>query len=63
MADPPTASVLEQELRAARAAIARQLELLRPPTTPAGAYGGRPENGALIAQLEGQLREIDHAPG
>jgi hypothetical protein len=51
---PRPVKPLRQELEEARASLTRQLEILRSPMRPARA----PNNRAIIAELQGQLREI-----
>ena len=53
---------LRDQLIEARRNLGRQLEILQAPATVAGKGGlARPDNRVLIAELQGQLREINEA--
>jgi hypothetical protein len=53
---------LREELVEARKNLRRQLELLQSPATIAGNPGlAPPDNRALVAELEDQLRQINEA--
>ena len=51
---------LREQLLEARRNLSRQLEILESPATVAG-RGLPPDNRALIAELQQQLREIEEA--
>jgi hypothetical protein len=55
---PPEEQALHSELSEARFAIQRQLEVLRYPNS---LRGGPPASAAIIARLEGQLKDIEEA--
>ena len=53
---------LRDELTKAKRDLGRQLEILQSPAVPAGIFALRPpDNRAVIATLQAQLREIEEA--
>jgi hypothetical protein len=51
---------LRAQLTEARDTLRRELEILQSPSTP-GVVGGGPDNRAMIASLEAELRELTEA--